>query len=455
MEKQFKKGFFEFIAAADAEKVHSQTIGWIFSENCEVFDDNDKSSMLKELINVENEKIDFIPTRVDVEISDIDILITCGDKLIIIENKIKSSQHSNQLFKYKYITEKNKEKALAYYEKWKGLEFTEDFKNACWLADDKILNELIQKLEEEKKKKAKYFFDNLKKPKYPEYLKVEKSYYIYLSLVDENPKTLEDERKEDKWIPVKYSILYKVLDKYFRIKYDKTIEHHAIVNSYLSTINNLSSATKAFIDNPQEFAFVFNEDKKSKADDSELNTPAGYIKNCKMQTILQKCFYIDCLEKIKKENEELLINFETSVGETHGIALLDFYFKEIKFTFNDIIYKPILQFQGKAIKLALAAPKKGREPNNYEIDNFKKYFAERLAKSQEFKKLLNFDKDDENFITDITSKISNPKSVDGFFSFNLNEKDEYWQVKHNNPENFIKNKIELAKRIFTKDISNS
>jgi hypothetical protein len=45
--------------------------------------------------------------------------------------------------------------------------------------------------------------------------------------------------------------------------------------------------------------------------------------------------------------------------------------------------------------------------------------------------------------------------VDGFFSFNLNEKDEYWQVKHNNPENFIKNKIELAKGIFTNDISNS
>ena len=130
MEKQFKKGFFEFIAAADAEKVHSQTIGWIFSENCEVFDDNDKSSMLKELINVKNEKIDFIPTRVDVEISDIDILITCGDKLIIIENKIKSSHHSNQLFKYKYITANNKETALAYYDKWKGLEFTEDFKNA-------------------------------------------------------------------------------------------------------------------------------------------------------------------------------------------------------------------------------------------------------------------------------------------------------------------------------------
>jgi hypothetical protein len=33
MEKQFKKGFFEFIAAADAEKVHSPTIGWIFSES--------------------------------------------------------------------------------------------------------------------------------------------------------------------------------------------------------------------------------------------------------------------------------------------------------------------------------------------------------------------------------------------------------------------------------------
>ena len=451
MEKQFKKDFFEFIAAADAEKVHSQTIGWIFSENCEVFDDNDKSSMLKELVNVENEKFDFIPTRVDVEISDIDILITCGDKLIIIENKIKSSQHSNQLDKYKYITAKDKETALAYYEKWKGVKFPKDFLEDYFKKDKKDKKgreELFSNLNLEEKKKAKYFFDNIKNLKYLDIENIiqKKSYYIYLTLVDEN--------QEDKWISVKYSKLYNVLHKYFRNKFNPTIEHHAIVNSYLSTINNLSSATKSFIDNPREFAFVFNEDKKSKADDSELTTAAGYIKNCKMQTILQKCFYKECLEKVKKGNTDLLKNVETSIAETHGIALLDFYFKEV-FTYNDIIYKPILQFQGKAIKLALAAPKKGREPNNYEIDNFKKYFAERLAKSEEFKKLLNFDTDDENFITHITSKISNPKSVDGFFSFNLNEKDEYWQVKHNNPENFIKNKIELAKGIFTKDISNS
>ena len=102
MDVKFKKGFFEFISAADSEKVHSQTIGWIFSEYCNVFNPDDKSAILNELcFNKEIIKHDFKTIeKVDVEVKDIDILIEGDDWRIVIENKIKSSQHSNQLLKY-------------------------------------------------------------------------------------------------------------------------------------------------------------------------------------------------------------------------------------------------------------------------------------------------------------------------------------------------------------------
>jgi len=101
MANQYQKGFFEFIAAADSEKVHSQTIGWIFSKNCNVFEPNEKSEILNALLNQKSKKNeDLTPEKVLVEFNDIDILIETKKCLIVIENKIKSSQHSNQLFKY-------------------------------------------------------------------------------------------------------------------------------------------------------------------------------------------------------------------------------------------------------------------------------------------------------------------------------------------------------------------
>ena len=127
MSEQYQKGFFEFIAAADSEKVHSQTIGWIFSDNCDVFDSIDKSKILNELIfEASEENEDFTPSNTQVEFDDIDILIETKKWLIVIENKIKSSQHSNQLYKYEYITAQNFKTALDCYEKWKLIEFPKD-----------------------------------------------------------------------------------------------------------------------------------------------------------------------------------------------------------------------------------------------------------------------------------------------------------------------------------------
>ena len=82
---------------ADSENVHSQTIGWIFSKNCNAISKEDKENVIKNLISLKgNIEID----EIFVEIDDSDILIKCSKRLIVIENKVKISQHDNQLEKY-------------------------------------------------------------------------------------------------------------------------------------------------------------------------------------------------------------------------------------------------------------------------------------------------------------------------------------------------------------------
>lgn len=91
-----KKSFFEYIGLADVERVHSQILSWILSKDCEAFDANEKTTLLNNIFGI-NENIIDIQTERD----KIDILITTQNNIIIIENKLKSSQHSNQLIKYK------------------------------------------------------------------------------------------------------------------------------------------------------------------------------------------------------------------------------------------------------------------------------------------------------------------------------------------------------------------
>jgi|GEM_PF-6481727 len=91
------KSFFEFISMADSERVHSQTIGWIFSDNCTAISKQDKEILLQQITKCSDS---LHIKAVFIEIDNVDILIQCEDALIIIENKIKISQHDDQLSRY-------------------------------------------------------------------------------------------------------------------------------------------------------------------------------------------------------------------------------------------------------------------------------------------------------------------------------------------------------------------
>jgi hypothetical protein len=95
------KSFFEYLGIADVERVHSQFLAWILSEDCNAIDAIEKQALCKNLFQTEGQIIQIYTER-----NNIDILIQTQTDVVVIENKIKSSQHSNQLDKYKQYCEK-------------------------------------------------------------------------------------------------------------------------------------------------------------------------------------------------------------------------------------------------------------------------------------------------------------------------------------------------------------
>lgn len=95
---EMKQNFFEAIGAANIERIHSQMLGWLFSSD--VLDPSQKSNLLASLRGLNKEYSKF---SCYTEYQNIDILIRADDDLFVIENKIKISQHDNQLERYKKI----------------------------------------------------------------------------------------------------------------------------------------------------------------------------------------------------------------------------------------------------------------------------------------------------------------------------------------------------------------
>lgn len=95
-----RRTFFEFISLADAELIHSQMIAWILSKDFQGFKEpvNCRKEILKNFFGL-NDPEDIV--EISTESDSIDILIKLDKVVLCIENKLKSSQHSDQLNKYK------------------------------------------------------------------------------------------------------------------------------------------------------------------------------------------------------------------------------------------------------------------------------------------------------------------------------------------------------------------
>lgn len=91
-----KKTFFEYLGIADMEKIHSQILSWIFSKDNDALLTEQKNKLIEGLFSVKDCHVVDIIT----EYESIDILIVLDKFVLCIENKLKSSEHSNQLIAY-------------------------------------------------------------------------------------------------------------------------------------------------------------------------------------------------------------------------------------------------------------------------------------------------------------------------------------------------------------------
>ncbi|KKR21577.1 MAG: hypothetical protein UT48_C0006G0029 [Parcubacteria group bacterium GW2011_GWE2_39_37] len=90
--------FFESIGIAGIERIHSQMIYWILKSDVLLF--SQKNKIINELFKKEQ---GYKNIEIVTEHKSIDILIKADNCVFIIENKLKTSEHSSQLEKYKEV----------------------------------------------------------------------------------------------------------------------------------------------------------------------------------------------------------------------------------------------------------------------------------------------------------------------------------------------------------------
>ncbi|HYX07751.1 MAG TPA: PD-(D/E)XK nuclease family protein [Bacteroidales bacterium] len=95
-----KNTFFDSLMISDSERIHTQTLAWIISLNDSVFPIDKKKQFLSELFNISGEIGFEQSVYVETELNKIDLFIDTDNYQFLIENKLKSSEHSNQTFRY-------------------------------------------------------------------------------------------------------------------------------------------------------------------------------------------------------------------------------------------------------------------------------------------------------------------------------------------------------------------
>ena len=268
--------FFDKIGVADMEKVHSAVIGWMFSDDCCALNKQQKSELLRSLFNVRSVQA-FNSFEVKVEHHDIDILIiTYNDTCWVIENKVKSSQHSNQLDKY--------------YDIINGIPVKIGRKTHI-IEDYKALNK----------------------------------HFCYLTLVNEQPQCINNV-----WVNTTYKDFSKALkDALFNVNPN---DDYIILKEYLCCITNLAKALDDFINNHQQYPYVFVDRPNKK------KRTGNYIADNGLETIFQKCFLSHIISKTQNYSD-------FDITETHGIALA-----EKKDLHSIKGYKLGIQFQNGSFK---------------------------------------------------------------------------------------------------------
>lgn len=284
------------------EKVHSAIMGWLFSDDCQALDIIQKSELLCKLFRVESIEV-FQTIRTEVEHHNIDVIIltdegTPNAACWVIENKIKSSQHSKQLDKYVGIV--NGEEVTIGRSKYTVKDY-ESFKK----------------------------------------------YYCLLTLVDEKARCKK---------PLWNNATYKEFSQLLCAMTLDTNPDGVILSEYRQCITNLSKALDDFLCNHQAYDNVFTDGSKKKGSKSKVGTfgkYSDYVANNNLETIFQKCL----LSHINQQSQKW--KYDWGISETHGIALIEYGIKEEnKMSY---IVKYGVQIQNGSFKVQVLGKSKNNE----------------------------------------------------------------------------------------------
>ena len=226
-----KRTFFDYISSASEEKIHSQTLGWLLSKNCDALRDIEKENFLKLLLEENKVNAKFNIQDVLVEYFDIDLLIVCDNFVVVIENKLKSSEHSNQLEKYILLVENciDKDRTEIYLNGLPGL--FDANKNNFESTRKKIQDSLGGK--------------NIH------------SYFVYLNFINKNSSN-------DRYVNITYN---KILNFLKSIKTTSPIKTDSpILESYKTSLENLEKCLIEFQKNKYMRKWVAENSKFNKKD---------------------------------------------------------------------------------------------------------------------------------------------------------------------------------------------
>ena len=304
------------------ERVHSAVIGWMLSDDCEAFGSVVKSGLLCQLFGEEPSRV-FSKIKVNVEVFNIDILIETEDKnnikeCWIIENKIKSSQHSDQLDKYVRI-------------------ITERFK---------VIPE-------------------------------KNHHFCFLTLIDEKPQGDSQQR----WKNFTYEKLFAML-AIALVTENKNHKHWIILNEYAKCIKEMNDTLSDFLYHPTNYPHVFTDGskKKDEKDEQYLQHISGesgkygrYISECGLETIFQKCYlsklWNEYLTTTTKEHK-------WNISESRGNAALDIHYPMIEDNSTREKYYTQIEFQNGTFKVQITLSKETTFQKNIFLNRWERVFEE-------------------------------------------------------------------------------
>ncbi len=308
--KNMKRTFFDYISSASEEKIHSQTLGWLLSENCDALQEKNKKEFLNLLLGKNKIENKFNIEDVLVEYFDIDLLIVCDKFVVVIENKLKSSEHSNQLEKYILLVEKDIDpnRVEIYLKGLHGL--FDDNKNNFESTRNKIQDSLKRK--------------NIH------------SYFVYLNFINRNASN-------DHYENITY---IKILNFLKKIKTTHPIKTDAtILESYKTSLGNLEKCLIEFCKNPHMRRWVAENSMFNKKDmllhgtsfPKELNSEImTYVIENNLINTLQLNFLNLVVNGLSSKIKSTEFEINASLSGSNRQGNIHIKFKKMEFSFSDV-----------------------------------------------------------------------------------------------------------------------